>query len=73
LTEEEVAAIDAAGAKGPPLMSSSEKEHLFKLIRRGWALYLLLVLGYFLFAAWDEVEQFLVDKVALVTRYWSCI
>ena len=36
LTEEEVAAIDAAGANGPPVTLRSMKERLIKLARRKW-------------------------------------
>ena len=38
LTEEEVAAVDAAGAKGPPVTFHSVKERLFHIIRRGLSL-----------------------------------
>jgi hypothetical protein len=34
LTEEEVVAIDAAGAKGPPVTLHSVKERLFMLAQR---------------------------------------
>ena len=53
LTEEEVAAIDAAGAKGPPVSLHSVKERLFRSVRREWLLTdclallaLILLFGY---------------------------
>ena len=49
-----MAAIDAAGAKGPPVTLGSLKEHLIKLVRREWLitdffaiLALFLLFGYF--------------------------
>jgi len=50
LTQEEVAAIDAAGAKGPPVMLRSIKEHL--LIRK--ALFLTSFLALFLLYYWGH-------------------
>lgn len=52
LTEEEVAAIDAAGAKGPPVTLASMKEHLLvRKVRTVWLLTSFLIflalLGYY--------------------------
>lgn len=53
LTEEEVAEIDAAGARGPPVTLHPLKGRLFKLARRKWsptdyfALALFLLFGYY--------------------------
>jgi len=49
LTEEEVAAIDAAGAKGPPVTLLSVKEHLVRRALTVWSLtaFVALILFYF--------------------------
>ena len=59
---EEVAAIGAAGAKGPPVTLHSVKERLFKLSRRKWLftdylvlLSLLLLSGYYYWV--DAVQR----------------
>ena len=54
LTEEEIAAIDAAGAKGPPRTFHSVKEHLFNLVRREllFTNYLALLALLALFLVW---------------------
>jgi len=70
LTEEEVAAIDAAGAKGPPVTLHSVKEHLFKLAKRKWSItdYLILLALFLLFGYcyWLDGMQ------KLVTRGYIC-
>jgi len=49
LTEEEVAAIDAAGAKGPPVTLLSVKEHFVRRVWTVWSLttFVALILFYF--------------------------
>ena len=63
LTEEEVAAIDAAGANGPPVTLKFMKERLYKLAWRKWlftdyfallALFLLVAYHYWL----DGMQRF---------------
>jgi len=60
LTEEEVAAIDAAGAKGPPVTLHSVKERLFKLARRKWSFtdYLKLIALFLLFSYYYCMQRY---------------
>ena len=48
LTEEEVAAIDAAGAKGPPVTLRSVKKHYVRRVLTVWSLttFVAIVLVY---------------------------
>jgi hypothetical protein len=63
LTEEEVAAIDAAGRKGTPVTLHSMKKRLFKLARGKWLfidylplLALILLFGYYYWL--DGMQRF---------------
>ena len=71
MTEEEVAAIDAAGAKGPSMaLCSTAKGHLFKLARRELVftgclaiLALFFLSGYFYWGDYMGSESFVAEDV----------